>query len=108
MLELNRAPFGVVSLETMLAVVITKLIMPGRLDWMTALEKMTLNPARILGIPKGTLQVGADADVVVIDPQVTWTVEPDRFRSKSRNTPYAGWQLQGRAAQVFVSGERKL
>lgn len=108
MLELNRAPFGVVSLETMLSVIITKLIVPGRLDWLSALEKMTLNPARILGIPKGTLRVGADADVVVIDPNVTWTVDPDKFRSKSRNTPYAGWQLQGRAVQVYVSGERKL
>jgi dihydroorotase len=108
MLELDRAPFGVVGLETMLSVVITKLIAPGRLDWMTALEKMTINPARVLGIAKGTLQIGADADIVVIDPELAWTVDPNRFRSKSKNTPYAGWQLTGRAVQVYLGGERKL
>ncbi|MCY2995742.1 MAG: dihydroorotase [Planctomycetota bacterium] len=108
MLELNRAPFGVVGLETSLSVVITKLIATGRLDWMTALEKMTINPARILGIPKGTLQVGADADITVIDPELAWTVDPSQFRSKSKNTPFAGWQLKGRAVHVFVGGERKL
>lgn len=108
MLELNRAPFGVVGLETTLAVVITKLVATGRLDWMTALEKLTVNPARVLGIPKGTLQIGADADITVIDPDVVWTVDPSQFRSKSKNTPFAGWQLQGRAVQVFVGGEQKL
>jgi dihydroorotase len=107
MLELDRAPFGVVGLETTLAVVITKLIVPGRLDWLTALEKMTINPAQILGIPRGTLQVGAEADITVIDPDVTWTVDPSQFRSKSANTPFAGCPMQGRAVHVFVGGERK-
>lgn len=108
MVELDRAPFGVVGLETLLGVLITKLILPGTLDWMTALEKLTINPARILGLPYGTLQLGAAADITVIDPAATWTVAPDRFCSKSKNTPFAGWPLQGRAVQVFVGGEPKL
>ena len=62
---------------------ITKLIEPGHLDWPTAIRKMSLNPARILGIAKGTLQIGADADVTIIDPKVRWTVDPSKFRSKS-------------------------
>ena len=62
---------------------------------------MTINPARILGIPKGTLQIGADADVTIIDPKVRWRVDPAEFRSKSTNTPFAGWELTGRAETVL-------
>jgi len=105
MQELDQAPFGIVGLETTLGLVITKLIEPGHLDWMTALAKMTINPARILGIRKGTLAIGADADVTIIDPEVRWKVDPDEFRSKSKNTPYAGWELKGRAAAVIVGGD---
>jgi len=104
MQELDRAPFGIVGLETALGLVVTKLIVPGHLDWSAALARMTINPARILGIPKGTLAVGAEADVTIIDPDVRWTVDPAEFRSKSRNTPFAGWQLQGRAETVLVGG----
>jgi len=105
MQELDQAPFGIVGLETTLGLVITKLIEPGHLDWMAALAKMTINPARILGIPKGTLAVGADADVTIIDPEVRWKVDPGQFRSKSNNTPYAGWELKGRAAAVILGGD---
>jgi dihydroorotase len=105
MQELDRAPFGVVGLETALGLVITKLIEPGCLDWPTALAKLTVNPARILGIPKGTLAIGADADITVIDPGVRWRVDPRDFRSKSRNTPFAGMELTGRATTVIVDGE---
>jgi dihydroorotase len=108
MLELDRAPYGVVGLETTLGVVIGKLIATGRLDWTTALEKLTVNPARILGLSKGTLQIGADADITVIDPDVEWTVDLSQFRSKSRNTPFAEVRLKGRAVHVFVAGQRKL
>ena len=69
MQELDQAPFGIVGLETSLGLVITRLIEPGHLDWPTALAKMTINPARVLGIAKGTLQIGADADVTIIDPE---------------------------------------
>jgi dihydroorotase len=107
MRELDQAPFGIVGLETALGLVITKLIEPGHLDWSAAIQKMTINPARILGIHKGTLAVGADADVTVIDPEVRWTVDPAKFRSKSTNTPFTGWKLKGRAHTVIVGGRVK-
>jgi dihydroorotase len=107
MRELDQAPFGIVGLETCLGLVVTKLIEPGILDWPTAIAKMTINPARILGIPKGTLAVGADADVTIIDPDARWTVDPAKFRSKSTNSPFAGWQLRGRAETVIVGGRVK-
>ena len=66
---------------------------------------MTVNPARILGISKGTLAIGADADVTVTDPEVRWTLDPGEFRSKSNNTPYSGWELTGRASTVIVGGD---
>jgi dihydroorotase len=108
MQELDQAPFGMVNLETTLSLVITKLIEPGHLDWPTALSKMTVNPARILNLDRGTLQLGAVADVTIIDPAARWTVRPERFRSKSSNTPLAGWELKGRAVQVIVGGQPKL
>ena len=108
MRELDRAPFGMVALETTLSLIITRLVKPGHLDWISALAKLTTNPARVLGIDKGTLRIGADADIVIIDPQASWTVDPSRFRSKSVNTPLAGWQLQGRVVQVLVAGQCKL
>ncbi len=107
MQELDLAPFGMVALETTLALVVTKLIEPGHLDWLTALAKLTINPARILGLKKGTLRPGADADVTLIDPDTRWTVDPERFLSKSSNTPLAGMTLRGRARHVIVSGELK-
>jgi dihydroorotase len=107
MRELDQAPFGIVGLETSLGLVATRLVAQGVLDWPAAIAKMTINPARILGIAKGTLAVGADADVTLIDPEVEWTVDPARFRSKSTNTPFAGWKLQGRADTVIVGGRVK-
>src|SRR4029078_13397965 len=105
MRELDEAQFGIIGLETCLGLVVTKLIEPGILDWPTAIAKMTINPAQILGIPKGTLAVGADADVTIIDPDIRWTVDPHRFHSKSVNPPFTGGQLRGRAETVIV-GER--
>jgi dihydroorotase len=107
MQELDLAPFGMVSLETTLALVITKLIEPGHLDWLTALAKLTVNPARVLGLAKGTLRPGSDADVTLIDPDIRWTVDPDRFQSKSSNTPLAGMTLRGQPRHVIVGGELK-
>jgi dihydroorotase len=107
MQELDRAPFGIIGLETALGLVVTRLIEPGHLTWPQAIEKMTLNPARVLGIDKGTLAAGADADVTVIDPDYRWTVESRGFRSKSRNSPFIGWELRGRADTVIVGGRVK-
>jgi dihydroorotase len=105
MRELDQAPFGIVGLETALGLVVTKLIEPGVLDWPSAIAKLSMNPARVLGINKGTLAVGADADVTIIDPTYEWTVDPARFRSRSKNTPFIGWRLRGRAETVVVGGE---
>jgi len=107
MRELDQAPFGMVNLETTLALTITHLIAPGHLDWPTALEKLTINPARILDIDKGTLQVGADADITIINPDIRWQVCAEEFYSPSSNTPFEGLELQGRAEHVLVGGQIK-
>ena len=107
MRELDQAPNGIIGLETLLPVCVTALIEPGHLTWPQLIEKLTINPARLLGIDRGTLRPGADADVTIIDPGAEWTIDPSRFRSKSRNTPFAGWKVRGRAFAVIVSGEVK-
>ncbi|MFM2095505.1 MAG: hypothetical protein RIS70_2629 [Planctomycetota bacterium] len=113
MRELDQAPFGMSSLETTLGMVVTRLVEPGLLTWSQAIAKLSTNPARILGLDKspgkkGTLQIGADADIVVIDPQANWIVDTQRFRSRSSNTPLRGSQLKGRVQHVLVGGEMKL
>jgi len=105
--SLDTAPFGVVSLETALGVVVTRLVETGLLDWPAVIHKMALRPAQILGLEKGTLRLGAPADVTIIDPKVRWKVEPEKFFSKGRNTPFAGWELTGRAEVVIVGGRVK-
>jgi dihydroorotase len=107
MRELDQAPFGIIGLETSLAVIITKFVRLGILDWSTVAQKMALNPAKILGIPKGTLAIGADADITIVDPDVKWTVTAAGFHSKSKNSPYIGQELFGKAAAVFVGGTRQ-
>jgi len=105
--EFSHAPFGVIGLESTLAVIIKTLIEPGILSWTQAVAAMTVNPARILRLPKGSLARGADADLTIIDPAVSWTVDADRFRSKSRNCPFHGWEVKGKAVTVIVGGEVK-
>jgi dihydroorotase len=105
MREIDQAPFGIIGLETLIPITVASLIEPGHLTWPEALRKLTTNPAQLLRIPKGTLKSGADADVTIIDPTVRWTIEPARFRSKSRNTPFGGWEVRGRAHTVIVAGE---
>lgn len=107
MQELDLAPFGIVGLETCLPLVITQLIVPQRLTWLQALEKLTINPAKILGVDRGTLQPGAMADVTIIDPEIRWTIDPKTFRSQSQNTPFGGYHVQGRAVTTIVAGEIK-
>jgi dihydroorotase len=105
MQEFDLAPFGSVGLETTLSAVITHLIEPGHLDWLRALATLTINPATILGLNKGTLRPGAEADITIIDPTTEWVVEPKMFRSKSSNTPLAGHTLRGRATHTIVAGD---
>ncbi len=105
MRELDQAPNGIIGLETLLPVSVRALIEPGHLTWPQLVEKLTINPARVLGIDRGTLKPGAVADVTILDPDARWTIDPAQFRSKSRNCPFAGWEVRGRAETVLVSGE---
>ena len=101
--EFDYAPFGVVGLETAWGLALT-LVDEGTLSVEQVVALLTVQPARAFGLPKGTLAVGADADVTIVDPEAQWVVEPERFRSKGRNTPFAGWKLKGRVVTTIVSG----
>ncbi len=107
MLELDRAPFGIVGLETALGVTATRLVASGRIGWPRLIEAMSTLPARILGIERGTLAPGAVADVTLIDPAMEWQVDAASFRSKSANTPFDRWTLRGRAVATIVGGRVK-
>ncbi|VVM08427.1 dihydroorotase [Methylacidimicrobium cyclopophantes] len=103
--EFDRAPFGVVGLETMLAVSADALVKTKILDWPALIQRLSTVPARILGLPGGTLTAGAPADLVVIDPNLEWIVDPQAFLSRGRNSPFAGWELRGRAILTMVEGK---
>ncbi len=103
--DLDLAPFGMTALETTLAATITALIDSGLLDWKTLIERMSTAPARIAGLPAGTLTKGAPADVIVIDPDRTWVVDEQNFYSRCNSTPLAGVQLKGLVTHSIVSGE---
>ena len=105
--ELDQAPNGIIGLETFLPLCVTHLIEPGHLAWPEMLAKMTVNPARVLGIDRGTLQPGRPADVTVIDPRVRWTIDAAKFKSKSRNSPFHGTEVTGRAVATIVGGAVK-
>ncbi len=107
MLEIDAAPFGMMSLETALAQVITHLIRTGHLDWFEVLEKMSLNPARLLNMSGGSLAVGQRADVIVVDPNTSWKVRAATFKSKSYNTPLEDQELYGEVRHTFVAGRRR-
>jgi len=106
-LEFGLAPFGMTSLECALGLYVKALIGTKVLHWPALIAAMTVHPARAIGQPLGTLSVGAPADVTVIDPRKRWTVRADRFLSKSRNCPYDGWSLKGRAVVTIVGGKVK-
>ncbi|HEX5817509.1 MAG TPA: dihydroorotase [Gemmatimonadales bacterium] len=103
--EFDDAPNGIIGLETALGLSITELVGRGLLTLPQLLHRMSTAPARIFNLPGGTLATGAPADVVVIDPTVKWTVAPETFRSKSRNTPFGGRELTGRAELTIVRGQ---
>jgi len=103
--EFPSAANGIVGLETSLPLTL-RLVEEGILTLSQAIERLTVNPAKALGLNKGTLSVGADADIAVIDLDDEWIVEPLKLRSKSRNTPFAGWKMKGRAVVALVGGKR--
>ncbi len=103
--EFDRAPFGIVGLETELGLFLDLLVhKPRAIDLPRVIEMFTVEPAKLLKLNSGALSAGAPADVTLIDPDLEWTVQPERFHSASRNTPFSGWQLKGRAVRTIVSG----
>lgn len=108
MFEYDRAPFGVVGLETALGVALTVLYHSGAVPLGRIVEMLTIGPARAFSLPGGRLVVGSPADITVFDPDREWTVDPLVFKSKSRNTPFAGWTLSGQVVAIFVKGKRRI
>ena len=102
--EFADAPNGIVGLETALGVIVTSLVEPGIIDVGQLVDRMAVAPARVFNLGGGTLRPGSVADVTVFDPSAQWTVDPTRFQSKGRNTPYAGHRLRGRAEYTIVDG----
>jgi dihydroorotase len=102
--EFDMAPPGISGLETALPLSLT-LLRDGVLSMSELVEKMTVTPARILGLPKGTVEEGADADILLLDTDAGFTVEAERFFSKGKNTPFDGWELRGMAAATISSGK---
>ncbi|MEO1527839.1 MAG: dihydroorotase [Planctomycetota bacterium] len=103
--DLGQSPFGMSALETALATAASALVEPGILDWSGLIHRMSTRPAEIAGLDAGTLQVGAPADVTIIDPNAKWTVRPEEFRSTCVSTPLEGTELVGRVTHAIVGGE---
>ena len=103
-LEFDRAPFGIVGLETAVSLCLDRLVHGGVIGLPRLVELLSLNPARVLGIPGGTLSEGAQADLTVLAPDATVTIDARSFKSKSKNTPFDGWTLKGGVAATIVGG----
>jgi len=104
-IEFERAEFGVIGLETALAVAISELINTGLLDWAGLVKKLAVNPARILGLAKGTLSIGSDADLAVVSPDKEWVVEKEGLLSKSKNSAFLGCKLKGIVEYTICGGK---
>jgi len=100
----DDAPNGIVGLETALGLALTELVHTGLIDLPTLVDRMSCAPARAMSLPGGTLREGAAADITVFDPEMVWMVDPSQFVSLSRNTPFAGRRLRGRATHTLVQG----
>ena len=100
----TSAPNGILGLETAVGVIFTKLVHTDLLSLSDTIAKLTIEPARILGIEGGSLSPGKPADITVIDPDLEWIVNANQFKSKSRNTPFHGWTLRGRATMTILGG----
>ncbi len=102
--EYMYAPSGIPGLETALGVLMTDLVLPGKIDLPTLISKMTCEPAKIFGLDAGTLSVGAWADITVINPDLEWTVDADKFYTRGSHSPFVGRTLKGRAVATIVHG----
>ena len=103
--EYNYAPFGMVGLETAVGLAFKQLVTPGLISLEELVMKMSCNPARILGLNKGHLGIGADADITVIDPDRCEVVDVDKFASKGKNSPFRGWELTGIPVATIIGGK---
>lgn len=103
--EFDQAPFGITGLETELSLSLMQLYHSGRMTLPDLIGKFTVAPARLLRLAKGTLSLGAEADVTVFDPEREWTFERRLSASKSQNSPFYGWPLKGRAVMTIVGGK---
>jgi dihydroorotase len=103
--DFDDAPFGVIGLETALGLGMTELVGRGFLSLPELIDRMSTRPASVFHLPAGTLRRGAPADVVLFDPEARWVVDPADFLSKSRNTPFSGWELAGKVERTLVAGE---
>ena len=101
--SITEAPSGIIGLETSLALGITSLVKPGHLSLVELIKKMSLNPARIYGLDKGTLEIGRDADLVIFDTDKCWT--PEKYYSKAVNTPFTGMELNGEVCATICGGD---
>ncbi|MGN0485326.1 MAG: dihydroorotase [Lachnospiraceae bacterium] len=101
----ERAPFGIVGLETSASLTYTELVKTGVLTLMQMVEKMSYNPAQVLGSDKGVLQEGRTADIVIFDTNAEYDIDPSTFRSKGKNTPFAGRHVFGKVMATIVDGE---
>jgi dihydroorotase len=101
-----EAPFGIVGLETAFALAFTELVQKGYLSISQLVEKLSVNPARVLGIERGSIDVGRVADLVIVDPEAEYCINKETFFSKGRNTPFEGRKVQGRIITTFVAGNR--
>ncbi len=101
----QNAPFGIIGLETSLALFAKALIDPGLQTWPQLIEKMSTRPAQLLQVPGGTLKVGQPADVTIFDPEREWTIDVERSRSLSRNSPFDGWQVRCPVTATIVGGK---
>jgi len=101
----DDAPFGIVGLETAVGVLWTELVHKANFPVMRLVEAMSTKPCQILGLDGGTLREGSRADITVIDPNAEWVVQPEKFRSKGKNTPYAGWTLKGKVVMTICNGQ---
>tara|TARA_R110002049_G_scaffold2750_2_gene21395 strand:+ start:98725 stop:100032 length:1308 start_codon:yes stop_codon:yes gene_type:complete len=102
--DLDLSPFGASSLETTLSTVITYLVRPGTISWMTAIERLSTAPARIAGVEGGSLEIGRVADIAIIDPDASWTVDASQFLSGGVTSPMDGTQVFGRVTHALVGG----
>ena len=103
--SLTRAPSGMIGLETSLAIALTQLYHTRRMDLPAIIKRMSTAPADILRLPRGRMSLGAQADLVLFDPDEEWTVDPEQFASKARNTPFAGWKVKGKVKYTIVKGQ---